>query len=78
MKNRRIYLAPIGGTRRTTRHWLELSPFITGDIYVRSLRRIYRQLRRGGMNSISARFALYDIVALGVSSKRCDNYGGDR
>jgi hypothetical protein len=79
MENHRIYLAPIAGSRRSHQQWIQFGhrPAIT-SIYRHSLRRVYRRLREAGMGPIQARFALYDIVALGVSSKRCDNYGGDR
>jgi hypothetical protein len=79
MKNHRFYLAPISGTRRSHQTWIQFghNPSIT-SIYRHSLRRVYRRLRKSGMGPMQARFAMYDIVALGLSSKRCDNYGADR
>jgi hypothetical protein len=78
METRRIYLADIGGSRKRHRLWLELSFRPQDQVYWRSVRRSYRIMRIGGLDGTYARWVIYDMLLLGRTAQRCDEYGADR
>ena len=78
METRRLYLADIGGSRKRHRTWLEVSFRPENRLYWRSVRRSYRMMRTGGLDATYARWSIYDLLLLGQTAERCDQYGGDR
>jgi hypothetical protein len=78
METRRIYFADIGGSRKRHRMWLELSFQQEHRLYWRSVRRSYRIMRIGGLDGTYARWVIYDMLLLGKTAQRCDEYGLER
>jgi hypothetical protein len=78
METRRIYLADIGGSRRRNRMWLELAFRPEHEVYWRSVRRSYRMMRIAGLGTYYARWVIYDMLLLGQTAERCEEYGADR
>lgn len=69
----KLYLSTMAGTRRrygwkVRYEWDPTRPMT--ELYARTLRRHYRTIRRAGLDEMSARWMIWDLVDIGEKATR--------
>jgi len=74
----RIFLLGPGESRAKWSMWVEFEITEMRSVYVKTIRRHYRKLRKAGLYDFEARDVIYGLLVAGGRMRRCENYGRQR